>query len=158
MARKEIDITLDESAGRDAGKTFRIVEMPASRAEEWAVKALLALADGGNIEGLDPSQGVAGLAKAGIKALSGLTWDKAAPLYAELMTCVSIVSKDDPKVTAKLTPSTIDAQVEEIGTLLKLRLEALKLHVGFLQGGGFLNSLKGNAAQGSPNTSTSAPS
>jgi len=158
MARKQIDITLDESAGRDAGKTFRIVEMPASRAEEWAVKALLALAGGGNVEGLDPSQGVAGLAKAGIKALSGLTWEKAEPLFRELMTCVSIVSKENPTATARLTPETMDAQVEEVSTLLRLRMEALKLHVGFLQDGGLLSSLAGNVGQASPSTSTSAPS
>lgn len=152
MARKEITITLDESAGRDAGKTFCIKEMPASRAEEWAIKALLALSVGGDIKGLDPSQGVAGLAKAGLGALSGLTWDKAEPLYRELMTCVSIVSQERPGVMVQITPATVDAQIEEVGTLLKLRVEVLKLHMGFLRVGGLLNFPADQAAQDSPNT------
>lgn len=152
MARKEITITLDESAGRDAGKTFCLREMPASRAEEWAIKALLALSAGGDIKGLDPAQGVAGLAKAGLGALSGLTWDKAEPLYRELMTCISIVSQENHGVMVQLTPATMDAQVEEVSTLLKLRMEVLKLHMGFLSGGGLLNFPAGHAAQASPNT------
>lgn len=37
MARRIASFTA--SAGRDAGKVFRITEMPADQAERWAVKA-----------------------------------------------------------------------------------------------------------------------
>lgn len=45
MARRIASFTA--SAGRDAGKVFRITEMPADQAERWAVKAFLAAAKGG---------------------------------------------------------------------------------------------------------------
>ena len=152
MAQKEITITLDESAGRDAGKTFHIMEMPAAQAEEWLIRALLALAKSGDIEGLDASAGLAGLQKVGIGALFKLPWEDAKPLYAELLTCVSLVSSENSGVRAKLLPSTVNAQVEEISTLFRLRVEVLKLHVGFLRGGALSNFLQGNAARAQPNT------
>ena len=41
MARKEIEITIEE--GRDAGKTFKITEMPAVPADRWVTRALCLL-------------------------------------------------------------------------------------------------------------------
>ena len=46
MARKVSNYTVTKE-GRDLGKTFVITEMPASRAEAWATRALLALMAGG---------------------------------------------------------------------------------------------------------------
>ena len=43
MARKVEYITIDQE-GRDQGKTFKITEMPALKAEKWATRAFLALA------------------------------------------------------------------------------------------------------------------
>ena len=46
MARTTANYTVTEE-GRDQGKVFVRTEMPASRAESWAMRALLALMAGG---------------------------------------------------------------------------------------------------------------
>lgn len=50
MSRKTLIYQVPAQEGnRDAGKRFLIEEMPATRAERWAMRALLALM-GGNVE------------------------------------------------------------------------------------------------------------
>ena len=46
MARTVSNYTVTDE-GRDNGKVFVLTEMPASRAESWAMRALLALMAGG---------------------------------------------------------------------------------------------------------------
>ena len=45
MARKESSLVAD--IGRDKGKQFLITEMSASQAENWAIKAILAVGNAG---------------------------------------------------------------------------------------------------------------
>ena len=91
MARKTADITI-ATAGRDVGKCFRLVEMPASKAEKWAAKAFLALARSGvEIPDNIAQAGLAGVASIGIKAFGGLAFADAEPLLDEMFTCVQRV-------------------------------------------------------------------
>jgi hypothetical protein len=117
--------------GRDKGKTFIITEMPASKAEAWAVKAILALMEG-NVqipEGFE-NMGMAGMAEIGIRALSGLKWEVAEPLLNEMWQCVQIMP--DPART-NIIRDLIEEDIEEVMTRIKIRLEIWNLHTDFLK-------------------------
>ena len=129
MARNTANYTVTDE-GRDQGKVFVLTEMPASRAESWAMRALLALMAGG-VEVPDGFErmGMAGMAEVGLKAIAGLKWDVAEPLLAEMWDCVQIMpDPTKPHVVRRL----IEADIEEIATRVKLRAEVWKLHTGFL--------------------------
>ena len=130
MARSTVNYTVQDE-GRDSGKVFVLTEMPASRAESWAMRALLALMAGG-VEvppGFD-RMGMAAMAEMGIKALVGLKWEVAEPLLAEMWSCVQIMpDPTKPHVIRNL----IEEDIEEITTRIKLRAEVWKLHTGFLK-------------------------
>lgn len=130
MARATINYTVTDE-GRDFGKVFVLTEMPASRAEAWAMRAILALMAGGVElpEGFE-RMGMAGMAEVGIRALSGLKWEVAEPLLAEMWSCVQIMpDSSKPHVIRNL----IEEDIEEIMTRVKLRAEVWKLHTGFLK-------------------------
>jgi hypothetical protein len=130
MARSTANFTVQDQ-GRDNGKVFVLTELPASKAESWAMRAILALMAGGVElpEGFD-RLGMAGMAEVGIKALSGLKWEVAEPLLAEMWQCVQIMpDRSKPHVVRNL----IEEDIEEIATRIKLRAEVWKLHTGFLK-------------------------
>jgi hypothetical protein len=130
MARATVNHTVAED-GRDKGKVFVLTELPASRAESWAMRALLALMSGGvDIpEGFE-RLGMAGMAEVGIRALSGLKWEVAEPLLAEMWSCVQFMpDPSKPHVVRNL----IEEDIEEIATRIALRVEVWKLHTGFLK-------------------------
>lgn len=127
MARKVS--TFVATSGRDAGKHFRIEEMPAMQAEKWAMRALLAVGRAG-VELPDDiaSGGMAAIAAMGIRAITSVSFDEAEPLLDEMMRCASIVP--DPAKPIIYRP--IDAEdIEEIATVVQLRDEVVNLHVGF---------------------------
>jgi hypothetical protein len=130
MARKIANYTVTDE-GRDKGKLFLITEMSAARAESWAMRVLLALI-GGNVELPDGFEelGMSGLAEVGMRALSGLKWDVAEPLLAEMMDCLQVIP--DPKKT-HVVRGLIEDDIEEVATRLKLRMEVFKLHTDFLE-------------------------
>ena len=83
MARnaKPVVITAE---GRDKGKRFVLTEMPALRAEKWALRALLALAKAGvDLPDDAVGAGMAALAVAGLQALRKLEFTDAEPLMDE---------------------------------------------------------------------------
>mgnify|MGYP000555989913 FL=1 len=130
MARNTANYTVTDE-GRDQGKVFVLTEMPASRAESWAMRALLALMAGGVEvpEGFE-RMGMAAMAEIGIKALAGLKWEVAEPLLAEMWECVQIMpDPSKPHVVRAL----IEQDIEEVATRLKIRGEIWKLHTGFLK-------------------------
>lgn len=130
MARKTLEYTVQDE-GRDCGKCFVLTEMPAAKAESWAMRALLAMMQSGAEmpEGFERS-GMAGMAEMGLKALSGVRWEVAKPLLDEMMECVQVMPDiTKPQIVRKL----IDEDIEEVVTRIKLRAEVWKLHVGFLQ-------------------------
>ncbi len=130
MARSTVNYTVKDD-GRDFGKVFVLTEMPASRAEAWALRALLALmASGVEVpEGFD-RMGMAAMAEVGIRALSGLKWEVAEPLLLEMWECVQVMP--DPSKT-HVVRRLIEEDIEEIATRVKLRAEVWKLHTGFLK-------------------------
>lgn len=138
MARKEAIIVI-ESEGRDKGKIFKLTEMPAAKAEAWAMRLLLTLAN----HGADVPQNffdtsMAGFAVMGVYALTHVPWEQAKPLLDELMTCIRIQPGSNPTVVRDL----IDVggggdDIEEVSTRLRLRDEVLKLHLGFSVADGF---------------------
>lgn len=132
MARKTANITITEE-GRDKGKLFVITELSARQAESWAFRALLALM-ASNVEvpeGVE-NLGMAGLAVLGFQALNGLKFELAEPLLAEMFTCVQIMP--NPK-NAMVIRSLVEDDIEEVTTILKLRMEVFNLHTDFLQAG-----------------------
>lgn len=130
MARNTANYTVTDE-GRDQGKVFVLTEMPASRAESWAMRALLALMAGGvDVPPGFDRMGMAAMAEIGIKALAGLRWDVAEPLLAEMWSCVQFMP-DSSK--SHIVRSLIEEDIEEIATRVKLRAEVWKLHTGFLK-------------------------
>jgi hypothetical protein len=130
VARKIAQYTVTDE-GRDKGKLFLLTEMSAAKAEAWATRVLLALI-GNNVSIPENYQdmGMAALAELGLKAISGLKWETAEPLLAEMMECVKIIPKPSkPEVFRPL----IDSDIEEILTRFRLRIEVWKLHMDFLQ-------------------------
>lgn len=131
MARKTSTYTVSDD-GRDKGKIFVLTELPASRAEAWAMRALLALMrSGAQLPDGFENMGMAGMAEMGIRALGGLSWEVAGPLLEEMWECVQI--QPDPK-NANLVRPLIEEDVEEIKTRVMIRAEVWKLHADFLKG------------------------
>ena len=128
MARKQLDIVIS-APGRDQGKVFQITEMPASKAEKWAIRTMLALGKSGvEIPDDMKTQGMAGIAALGIRALTNLRFEDAEPLLAEMFECVKVVPEPTrPEVTRAL----IEDDIEEVATRLSLRKDILTLHIDF---------------------------
>lgn len=140
MARKFKTVAID-AEGRDKGKSFLIVEKSAYDAEKWATRALLALSRAGAEVPDDAlSAGSLGLVLVGLDALRKLPYEEAEPLLEEMLGCVHFVpdvTKTDPMSGRPVTRGLMlpdefnDGDVEEVATLLKLREEAVGLHLGF---------------------------
>lgn len=135
MAREFIDVTIGD-AGRDAGKIFRITEMTAEDAEWWALRTLSLLVEAdstGELEKLahlmagETEKLSAVGAVAIIKLLAKADMYKVRPLWDEMRDCWSIVPQGDRKMAVKLA----DNSIEEVSTLLTLRMKTLELHFDF---------------------------
>ena len=149
MARKTTTYTVTDE-GRDRGKVFLLTELAASKAESWAMRSILALMAGGvqMPEGFE-RMGMAGMAEVGIRALSGLKWEIAEPLLAEMWECVqAIPDPGKPHVVRAL----IEEDIEEIATRIKLRAEIWKLHVDFFKAVAPLTSDESQATAGKKGT------
>jgi hypothetical protein len=131
MARKILNVTIT-AEGRDKGKVFRLTEMPASRAEKWAVRAFLMLSRAG-VEVPDGLQdaGLVGLAVVGLEALTKVSYSEAEPLLDEMMECVTILP--DPTRDSS-ERRLVEEDIEEVPTRLRLRRELWGLHVDFIPG------------------------
>lgn len=151
MARKTVNYTVADD-NRDRGKVFVITEMPASRAESWAMRAILALM-ANNVELPEGFErlGMAGMVELGLKALSGLRWEVVEPLLDEMLACVQIMP--DPGKPHVVRP-LIEEDVEEATTRVKLRVEVWKLHTDFLKAVGPLSLGGSTAASQSPGSNT----
>jgi hypothetical protein len=153
MARKTSTYTVDFE-GRDKGKTFLITEMSVTKAEDWAIRAMLALG-AANVEIPDGALqlGMAALAEVGLKKLFAIDAASMRPLLAELMECIEFIPNPQ-KPQVKLAYPMFESQVEEVKTLFILKWEVLKLHLDFSRAAGLSESL-GNtleAAKHKPST------
>lgn len=127
MARKTKQLTID-AEGRDAGKIFLLTEMPASRAEKWATRALLAMARSGEDISQDAIKaGFLAVMLVGVHKLLSMDFADAEPLLDEMMACVEALPGGPGGVARPL----IEDDIEEVSTRLLLRSEVLELHVGF---------------------------
>lgn len=128
MGRRSIELTIpaDTPDNRDAGKTYVLTEMPASQAEDWAVRALSAAVKGGAELPADPmSMGLLGLSFMGISGILNSPHELVKPLLAEMMECVTI------KPSGNIMRKLVEDDTEEVSTRLLLRDKLLELHVGF---------------------------
>ena len=130
MARKVSTFTV-ESEGRDKGKKFLLTEMPATKAEDWAIRVMLALGSA-NVDIPDGALqlGMAALAEIGLKKLFAVNAADIKPLLAELMECVEFIPNPQ-KPQVKLGYPMFENQVEEVSTLLMLKWQVLSLHLDF---------------------------
>jgi hypothetical protein len=156
MARKTENFTVTDE-GRDKDKTFLLTEWPASKAEAWAIRALLALG-AANVdvpEGV-MNGGMSGLAAVGLKKLFALPYSAAGPLLDELMECVQVTP--DPR-RPQVKRALVETDIEEIRTRLALKWEVLKLHIDFSIAGE-LSKLEGKtpAGKSSPSKMSHKPS
>ena len=119
--------------GRDAGKTFKVKEMPVTKLEKWAARALLAVFGSempADIRTLSASSNTAALLSAGLRGL-----------YDELLGQIyRVPNPHKPDDAIRLTPQNLDAHVEDVGTIYRLRWEAIAVCLDFLQGGEGLTS------------------
>jgi hypothetical protein len=133
-------ITLPPTAGRDAGKQFLITEMSAIKAEKWAGRALFAMGRGMDIPDNIRDAGMAAMGILGLKSLLSIKWEDAEPLLDEMLTCIQIIP--DPKRNPTFLRNLTAEDIEEVKTLLDLRLEVFALHTGFSSGADLLSSAK----------------
>lgn len=157
--RKHAVVTI-EAEGRDKGKTFLVLEKSAYEAEKWATRALLALSRNGvEVPEEAMNAGALGILIAGLAGFKQMRFDDAEPLLDEMLTCISFVpdvSKLDPVNGRPLARPLItgdDGDIDEVTTLLKLRGEALELHLGFS-----VNAVLSSLAAAVPNSSQPASS
>ena len=138
MALKTKQITIEH--GRDKGRVFLITEMSAAHADNWAMRALIALANGGvDLGDLSPQQGMMGMVRVALDALGRLKADDAIPLLNELLDCVQIIPEG-----GQPRPLNMDFNdVEDFTTLWRLRKEVFALHTDFLQHAFGLTSASG---------------
>jgi hypothetical protein len=130
MARAVINFKVTDD-GRDKGKVFVLTELPASKAERWAMKVIHALLSTGfQLPDGFENLGMAGIAALGLQGLSYLPWETVEPLLDEMWDCVQIMP--DPSKT-HIIRSLIDEDIEEIQTRIKLRKAVLELHTDFLK-------------------------
>ena len=148
MARTTKTLVID--SGRDEGKSFLITEMPVTRADKWANKALCNLLKAGIdpkavnvnllINTIDPSQevkidkmgGMLELATLLGRAVGGIPYEILQDLKDELIDeCVQII----PSGGSPRQFLSIDDELESLLTLESLRKEALLIHIDFLADG-----------------------
>lgn len=135
--------TFTGTVERDKGKIFILTEMPADQAERWAIRALLALArTGAELPAGAADAGMAGIAAAGLQALSKLAYEDAGPLLDEMMTCVRY-QPPNPDVLPQPIYRGEACQIDEVATFLAIRKAVFILHTGF-------STADGSPSMGSP--------
>jgi len=131
MARKTLDFPI-EAEGRDKGKVFRLREMPATRAEKWAIRAFLMLARSGvEVPNELQDAGLVGLAVMGIEALSKANYAEAEPLLDEMFEFITIMPRPTDETSER---KLIEEDIEEVMTRLTLRKALWGLHTDFIPG------------------------
>lgn len=136
MARKTRDVVVPElphCENRDLGKTFKITEWPAARADKWLQRFAWTLTKGGASLPIDArGLGWEGVAIVGINALlrGQIDPEVMIPLADELLECVQIVP--DPKQPASARAIVEAAEdVAEVQTRWWLRDQVVSVHTNF---------------------------
>lgn len=106
-------------------KSFKVRQMSATRGERFVFKFVMLLGGEAEIERMADPYALLG-------ALSSKPFERVQELLDELIGCISRVNGG---VETQLTPDNADAFIEEPTTLMKLRVEAVKLNDFFHLGG-----------------------
>ncbi len=115
---------------RDNGKTFILTEMDAYAGQDWALRALLALAaSGATLPDGALTGGWSGLAGFGVMALLQAPYGALRPLLDEMLLQAKYEHKPGQPLQA-ITPG-VNCPIEEIKTFLTLQVALFKLHTGF---------------------------
>jgi len=130
-----------DSKGPDKGKVFLLTRMDAFRAEKWAIRAFLALIEGGvkippemaagGMMALVTEEAMSAILGALVGGLGQLDWKKVEPLLDEMLECIRFMPDPvgNPDFSRPLNKQAGD--IQEVPTLLKLRGALLKLQTGF---------------------------
>lgn len=112
---------------RDAGKTFIVTEVDAVQAEEWGLRAMMALGTSGIVVPEDMmALGILAIPLVGYQAFMGAKEEAVLPLWREMLpACVAT------RHSELVTEPFARHHVEEVSTLLELRKTILELHTGF---------------------------
>lgn len=122
----------DTFGERDNGKTFKLTEMDAYRGQDWALRALLALAQSGaTLPDGALTQGWAGLAGFGLTALLRAPYGLLRPLLDEMLQQAHYIHAPGQPPQAVTADAAGNCPVQEIKTYLALQLALFKLHTGF---------------------------
>lgn len=128
MARKE-KIVVIEAEGRDKDKVFKLREMSAGEAEDWAIRAFMGMARSGAVVPEEvENAGFAGLVVMGATALGSMAYQDAKPLLDQMFACITIIPDPSKPVIAR---ALMEEDIEEVSTRLKLRKEVFDLHANF---------------------------
>ena len=150
MARKEIIFTATD--GRDSGRQYHITEMPASKAEAWAIRAMLAMGKAGiEVPAELAQQGMAGLYAVVIINLARIPYADALPLLDEMMDCVQFIPG------AGVKRDLIEDDIEEVATRVKLRKKIWDLHTDFFPSAEESTSASENPESKNPSLSIKTP-
>lgn len=136
MAEKILELKDGTDAeGNDRTIRVRIKTMGAYKAEQWMIRAVLALGKGfdGGLSDIRKDHSKL------ISAIAGLDYKTAKPLLDELLACCSLLNGEQ---VIQLTESSCGLIQSPI-TILRLRLESAKLNFSFFQDGDAWNSLFG---------------
>ena len=123
MRKTEIVKVIDDGQER----TFRITQMPATKAERWVNRMAFLLVGAGKELKTDDID----IEKA-IRAIATIDYEKAEPLYNELIECCTFLP--DGNVNGggiACSQDTIDAQIVDPMNLYRLRMAAAKLNFSF---------------------------
>lgn len=112
--------------GRDSVRVYRITEMPAYKAEKWAIRALWAIAGAGvDLPDSIDNAPFAELVKLGLKALFKVPYSQIEPLLDEMLGCVTVLTD------AGARQLLLKDDFEDPRTLIKIRKEVFSLHTDF---------------------------
>ena len=136
MRKSEI-VTVPEWGGRDAGHLFKLTEMPAVRAEKWALRMGIVLkGTKAEIPSTVAPLGMIAVAIIGLNMIlaADIEFEKLEPLLDEMMDCVQIIR--DPMardIQGQMVATRIitDDDIQEARTISWLRLEVLRVHTNF---------------------------
>ena len=125
--------------GRDKGKAFKITEMPAMQADEWAHKLLEQAATSGvNLKDVDvlklDTKSMTGMIEIGaaiFTVLGRIPFEISRELKFDLLNrCVQIVpSSGEPRMCIW------DQEIKDFANFTILAMQVLKIHTGFLAQG-----------------------
>jgi hypothetical protein len=130
--RKTKDVTITFE-GRDKGKVFHIIEMPASQAESWGMRAILGMLTHTQVELPEGWEAAPMLlaASMGLKVLASIPFETSEMLARELMSCVLIKELPASNELLPVPRPIFESDIEEVATRAWLKAEVFELHTGF---------------------------